>query len=109
MPQRLALPIRVTATGALASVPQDSDAEIRQSLGLLVATVPGERRSEPDYGLPDPTFGGVDVTEIADVIATWEPRADPSVIEVAAVRVVDGSFTQVADIYTPSVTTDPEV
>lgn len=110
MPQRLALPIRVTSTGALASVPQDSDADIRQSIALLVNTRPGERRSEPDYGLPDPRFGTVDVAEIADVIATWEPRADDAVIEVSAVRLVDGAAEQTVDIYAaPSATTDPEV
>ncbi|NGZ99388.1 hypothetical protein G5V59_00170 [Nocardioides sp. W3-2-3] len=56
LPEHLAFPIAVTSQG-LATVEQDSDADIRQSVALLLNTRPGERRSEPNYGLPDPVFG----------------------------------------------------
>lgn len=86
MTRHLALPIRVGATGALASVVQDSPADIAQSLGLLVLTRPGERASVPGYGSQDPLFGGVDTGAVADAAAEWEDRATPSDVE----RVIAG-------------------
>lgn len=87
----LALPIRVAAGGGLVALVADSDAEIAQSVALLLATRLGERRSVPDYGTPDPLFGGVDVDEVADAIATWEERADPALVEQLAEQVVEQS------------------
>jgi phage baseplate assembly protein W len=89
MPQHLALPIKVTAAGRLASVEQDSVEDIAQSVALLVDTRPGDRRSVEDYGIPDPVFGGVDADEVAELILEWEDRADQSVVEQVAAGVVD--------------------
>jgi hypothetical protein len=77
----LALPLTVAADGTLASVTQDSPAEVSQSVALLLATRPGERRSVPGYGLPDPLFSGIDLDQVAAVIEEWEDRADPADID----------------------------
>lgn len=103
MPLRLSLPLRVAADGALAAVEQDSPAEVAQSVALLLATRPGERRSVPDYGTDDPTFTGLDVDEIHAAIEQWEDRADPATIQLVITGVTDH-----AEVY-PGDPTDEEV
>lgn len=87
MARVLTLPLTVATSGAFATVTQDSAAELSQSVALLLDTRPGDRRTLEDYGLPDPLFGGVDPSIVAEVIADWEPRADPDSIEL----VTDGA------------------
>lgn len=79
----LQLPIVIDDTGRLGTHPHDSAADISQSVGLLLATRPGERRSVPDYGLPDPLFAyaGVREAQIRDVVEEWEERADITAID----------------------------
>lgn len=89
MPQHLALPIAVTGSGRLATVEQDTEADLAQSVALLVDTRPGERRAEPGYGVPDPLFGGVDLAEVTQAIVTWEDRADLIFAEDVARGVID--------------------
>lgn len=90
MPQHLALPIRVTARG-LATVEQDSQADIVQSVRLLLHTRPGDRRSVPDYGLPDPLFGTTNnPADVAAVITEWEDRADLDALDVTALANTPG-------------------
>lgn len=97
MPLRLALPLTLTAGSGLVTVGQDTPAEIAQSVALLLATRPGERRSVPDYGTPDPMFSGVDPDDINAAIEVWEERADPATIEV----VVTG-IEEYAEVYPAS-------
>lgn len=92
--RHLAFPIRVNSNGSLATLEQDSDTEIAQSVRLLLATHPGERRSVPDYGLPDPVFTGVDVADIAHVIYEWEDRAPTALVD----ELLRG-MTDVVDVY----------
>lgn len=89
MPAHLALPIGVAPNGALTNLPQDSPAEIAQSVALLISTRPGERRSVPDYGVEDPLGGGVDAVDLAETIAEWEERADPALVEATAQQAVE--------------------
>lgn len=89
MPQHLALPIKITAAGRLATVEQDSVEDISQSVALLADTRPGDRRSVEDYGIPDPVFGGVDADEVAELILEWEDRADQAFVEKVAAGIVD--------------------
>lgn len=100
MPSHLAFPIRVAGRG-LATVDQDSDADLVQSVQLLLQTRPGERRSVPGYGLPDPLFGTApDDTDVAAVIAEWEERVDIDQLDVAAViREPDVSSSYGAGLY----------
>lgn len=82
MTVHLAFPIRLAAGGGLATVEQDSQEDIRQSVELLLRTRPGERRCVPGYGLPDPVFGGLTEAEVLDVIEEWEDRADVDEIDI---------------------------
>lgn len=82
MARVLALPLTVTVGGAMSTITQDHPAEIAQSVALLLDTRPGERRTLPDYGLPDQLFaGGLDEALVAEVIAEWEPRADADIVD----------------------------
>lgn len=81
MARVLALPFRLTPSGSLATITQDHPAEITQSVALLLDTRPGDRRTLPDYGLPDYLFSGLDPAIVGEVVAEWEPRADPDTIE----------------------------
>lgn len=67
----------------LATVPQDSSAEVEQNIGAILRTRVGHRTDLPDFGYRPPAFsrGGVDVDEIERAIGEWEDRAD-----VAAMR-----------------------
>lgn len=60
---------------------QDSPLEVAQSVAVLIDTRPGERRSEPDYGVPDMLGSGIDADAIAAAIAEHEPRADSALVE----------------------------
>lgn len=96
MARVLTLPLEVTANGSLATVTQDHPAEIAQSVGLLLDTRPGERRTLPEYGYPDRLFalGDLDTDLIAETVAEWEPRADPEIVD----TVLNGS-TQTATVH----------
>lgn len=73
----LAYPFRVV-NGRTQVVEQDSDAELAQSVYVLLATEPGERAEEPSYGLADlaftPTDADEDLEAIRAAVAEWEPR-----------------------------------
>lgn len=89
MTETLRLPLTIRPGGGLLTIDQDSDAEIAQSVALLLDTRPGERRSVPDYGVPDPVFGGVDVAAVVEAVSVWEDRADTAFVEQVLAGVVD--------------------
>ncbi|GAB3867409.1 hypothetical protein GCM10028801_41340 [Nocardioides maradonensis] len=82
MARHLSFPLQVSSRG-LATVEHNSEQDIAQSVSLLLSTRPGERRSVPDFGLPDPVFGGVSPSEIDAVVTEWEPRADLQELDIA--------------------------
>lgn len=53
-------PFRLTPSGAVATVPQESDQYRAEQLAMIVLTRPGERPLVPDLGLADPVFVGFD-------------------------------------------------
>lgn len=72
----LALPLRL-AGPSLVTLPQGSAAELRQSVGLLLRTRPGERVVTPAYGTPNPLgLLAVNGEDVRAAITTWEPRVD---------------------------------
>ncbi len=83
----LALPLRVSTTGALVSLADGSPAEVGQSVAVLLATRVGERRSEPGYGAADPLGYRPARAAVVDTaaVARWEPRATPDLVDLAAV------------------------
>lgn len=75
----LAVPFGLNADGSAAVVDQDSAEDVSQCVRMLLGTVAGSRIAVPDYGIPDPTFGGVDAAVIEAAVAEWEPRASVTV------------------------------
>jgi len=82
-----AFPLRTDATGAIALVTRER--EIRESIGLILGTTPGERAMRPEFGcaIADQVFAGADATtagriayEVRRALDRWEPRVD--VVEV---------------------------
>lgn len=75
----LAVPFRILGDRAV-TVDQDTIAEIRQNVEVLVSTFQGERPVVPEYGISDPTFslepGDDELEDIIGAIRRWEPRAE---------------------------------
>ena len=83
MSEHLALPLRVTRGGRLATLATGSAAEIGQSVQVLLATRVGERVSEPRYGSRD--LLGVPTGEVrvdTAAIQAWERRATADLVAV---------------------------
>jgi phage baseplate assembly protein W len=72
----IAWPIRVNGV-AYATCQQDSTDELAANVATLVCFERGSRVEAPDFGITDPTFAvmPIDVTEIEQQIADYEPRA----------------------------------
>lgn len=80
---RLAQGLVLTPSGGLATV-DDADA-VRQSIILLLTTIPGERVMRPDYGCPlhrlmfapaDATTAGLAIHYVRQAVSRWEPRVE---------------------------------
>jgi phage baseplate assembly protein W len=71
----LRVPLRVLPTGNAATVEQDTDTEIEQNIRVLLATRPGERLADAEFGVPDPLFTGPDEAAISEALERFEPRA----------------------------------
>ncbi|MBB3041030.1 hypothetical protein [Nocardioides soli] len=108
MPRHLAFPLAVGVDGAMATLEQDAPAEVAQAVALLLSTEPGERAAEPEYGYPSPLGRGVDPVEVADVIADWEDRADPALVQVTLNTLVEQHAVVHPSIPTTSTGTDVE-
>lgn len=92
----------VSITAGLSATPAGTlglvggDAAVRQSLLLLLATMPGERVMRPDYGCPlhrlvfqplDDTTAGLAIHYVEQAVRRWEPRIE--ILGVDAHRSVD--------------------
>jgi uncharacterized protein len=75
--------IGVTVSGAIELIADDL--ALRQSILLLLATVPGERVMRPEYGCDlerfvfapnDDTTAGLAMQTVRSAIERWEPRID---------------------------------
>ena len=106
-------PIDVDATGGIRLVSRE--AEIEQSIRLILSTAPGERPMRPDFGcaIHDYVFDGVDGRTagrisfaVRESLRRWEPRID--VLDVAVDRHPDHEDALLLDIqYTASDVNDP--
>jgi len=72
----------ISSTGGVAMV--DDHASVRQSILLLLSTIPGERVMRPDYGCElhrlvfspnDNTTSGLAIHYVRQALDRWEPRA----------------------------------
>ena len=108
MPQHLALPLRLASDGRFAALDQDTPEEVAQSVALLLATRPGERRSVPGFGMVDPLGAGLDPSAVADAIEEWEDRADPADVDLSDVSLTEQYATVAAATVSTAAATDEE-
>jgi len=99
-------PIRPDASGGLGYV--DGDANVEQSLGILLQCALGERVMRPDFGTEAPRlvfapgseqFLSLLETTVREAIVNWEPRVDVQSIAAEADPVEPAQVT-VAIAYT---------
>ena len=91
----------LTPAGGVAMIADD--AAVRQSIILLLTTIPGERVMRPDYGCPlhrlmfapnDATTAGLAIHYIRQALERWERRID--VLRLAAGASIGGPGPAVA-------------
>lgn len=88
MPRLIAFPFALDGTGAVATVEQDSDAEIDQHIALAMLTRPGERIQVPTFGVADPAFVGFQLGQLQRHLADFGPQVD--VLTVSDQRLSEG-------------------
>ncbi len=107
MPLQLQHPFSVSASGGI-SVTSDPDTQIRNRVGALIGTEPGERRGQYDFGVPTRSMlfengPNIVATAIAETTRTKVATYEPGVIvdRVDIVPSSDGNgLTQVRLDYT---------
>lgn len=70
----LAVPFQIGPTGIPLIVQQDSIDDLTSCVQMALGCVKGTRLAVPDFGVSDPTFTGVDVGELENDVALYEPR-----------------------------------
>lgn len=74
--------LQISPTGGIEMI--DEQASVRQSILLLLSTIPGERVMRPDYGCElhrlvfspnDNTTSGLAIHYVRQALDRWEPRA----------------------------------
>jgi phage baseplate assembly protein W len=71
--QILSVPFRLNSDGTVATVTQGSDQANAEQIGVILATIQGEREMQPGFGIPDPAFNGIAGGVVAAQIALWGP------------------------------------
>jgi hypothetical protein len=75
--------LAISPTGGIDMI--DEHASVRQSILLLISTIPGERVMRPDYGCElhrlvfspnDNTTAGLAIHYVRQALERWEPRAE---------------------------------
>jgi hypothetical protein len=59
MAETIGFPFRITPKGEVSTVQQGSDAEVRQTIAVLILTRLGERYMVPQFGTPDPLMASI--------------------------------------------------
>lgn len=73
MSTAFSFPMRVLPNGSLATVRQDSDQSNAEEIAAICLVVRGERSLNRAYGLPDPTFFGIERAELVSQIKRFGP------------------------------------
>lgn len=81
----LSHPFRLDAAGRVVTVDQGSDEANAEQLAVLLLTRPGSRPLAPSFGIPDPTFEGVDAGAITAAVGAFGPD-----VEIRDVTAQDG-------------------
>lgn len=69
----LSFPFRLTPQGYAATVDPGSDSEVDEALAVLALTVTGERVMLPEFGVPDPAFVGLSLSDIVSGVENFGP------------------------------------
>lgn len=69
----LSHPFRLTGTGAIAVVEQESDQGHGEQVVVLLLTVPGERHLVPTFGARDMAFRGFDELDVRTALDAFGP------------------------------------
>jgi phage baseplate assembly protein W len=94
-----AFPLRVDATGRIATV--GGEQEIEEAIRLVLGTAPGERPMRPEFGCGiheyvfapgDGATAGRIAREVRTALERWEPRIDVDDVEVAFDAVHTGTL-----------------
>lgn len=94
----IAFPLRVDATGSLAFT--SGAADIEKSMRVIIATAPGERPMRPEFGcrIWDLMFEPINLTTLGlmesavrEALERWEPRAEPTAVEVTVRDMASGA------------------
>jgi hypothetical protein len=88
VPRLMSFPLRLDATGAIATVSQGSDTEVDEQIALAMLTRPGERIQAPTFGVADPTFAGFQLGALQRHLNDFGPEVD--VVTVTKRALVDG-------------------
>lgn len=72
----MSFPFRLDGTGAVASVEQDSDQDIEESIALAALTRPGERIQAPTFGIADPAFAHFQAAALQRHLVDFGPDVD---------------------------------
>ena len=81
MARLISFPFRLDATGAVASVEQDSDSEIDEQIAVAMLTRPGERFTVPTFGVNDPAFDGFLLSALQRHCIDFGPDVDVTTVE----------------------------
>jgi Bacteriophage baseplate protein W len=93
----VAFPLRVDRRGGVALSSGDED--VREAIGLILATAPGDRPMRPEFGcgLHNYVFESIDAytlgkieQEIREALDRWEPRAEVLDVDVDLSESDDG-------------------
>lgn len=85
----ISFPFRLDASGSIATVEQDSDADVEELLAIAALTVPGERILAPTFGINDPAFVGFQLGALQRHVNDFGP--DVELTTVAVDRLSEGS------------------
>lgn len=73
---QFAFPFRFNPDGSVAVNEQDSLADVKACVAVILSYHVGDRPELPEFGIPDPTFSEtVDLGPILAAVERWEPRA----------------------------------
>lgn len=94
----IAFPLRVDSTGSLAFT--SGTADIEKSMRVIIATAPGERPMRPEFGcrIWDLMFEPINLTTLGlmegavrEALERWEPRAEPTSVDVTVRDMASGA------------------
>lgn len=72
----LSYPFRITQNGAISTVEQYSTQYTAEQIAMLALTEKGERQMIPNFGLSDPSFTGIDPSELSLQVALYGPDVE---------------------------------